>query len=82
MRGALALEERGEAPLGIVYATDAAISKKVNVIADFPQEAYPPVAYPAAIVAGRDSPAARRFVEFLKGPEARQVFQRYGFVVQ
>jgi molybdate transport system substrate-binding protein len=62
VRAALALVERGEAPLGVVYATDAAISDKVRVVALFPENTHPPILYPVAIVAGRGNPAARRFM--------------------
>ncbi len=82
VRGALALVERGEAGLGIVYATDATISKKVKIVGEFPSDTYPPVVYPAALVASRDSAAAGRFIAFLKGPEAREVFRRLGFAVR
>jgi len=82
VRAALTLVERGETPLGIVYSTDAAISKKVKVIAEFPQETYPPIVYPAALVSGRESAVARRFIEFLKSPDSRRVLERYGFAVQ
>jgi len=81
VRAALALVERGEVPFGIVYSTDAAISKKVKVVAEFPQDTYPPVVYPAAVVSGRDSATSKRFVEFLKSPDSKKVFERYGFAV-
>jgi molybdate transport system substrate-binding protein len=73
--------ERGEAPVGLVYATDAAISKKVRVVGTFPEESHPPIVYPVAVVAGGRSEAAKRFIDFLKSPESRAVFEKYGFVV-
>ncbi|MEW6350830.1 MAG: molybdate ABC transporter substrate-binding protein [Thermodesulfobacteriota bacterium] len=82
VRGALALVERGEAPLGIVYGTDAAAAKKVKIVAEFPSDTYPRVVYPAALVSGRESATARGFVEFLKGPEARDIFLSLGFSVE
>jgi molybdate transport system substrate-binding protein len=82
VRAALALVERGEASMGIVYATDAAITKKVKVIGIFPQDSHPPVLYPAALVTGNETPAARSFLEFLKSPQAKAVFERYGFSVR
>jgi molybdate transport system substrate-binding protein len=82
VRAALALVERGECPLGIVYSTDAAISKKVKIVGIFPEDSYPPITYPAALVAGKDTDAARNFLNFLKTPEARAVFEKYGFVVR
>jgi molybdate transport system substrate-binding protein len=82
VRAALALVEREECPLGIVYATDAAISKKVRVVATFPEDSHPAIAYPAALIAGNDTPVSRRFMEFLKTPEAKVVFEKYGFAVR
>ena len=81
VRAALTLVERGEAPLGIVYATDAAITKKVKVLGTFPEESHPPIVYPAALVTGNGTPAARSFLEFLKTVQARAVFEKYGFSV-
>ncbi|WP_319523537.1 molybdate ABC transporter substrate-binding protein [Breoghania sp.] len=82
VRAALALVERGEAPLGQVYATDAAISDKVRVAGVFPESSHPPIVYPVAIVAGKRSPAADRFVKLLQSPEAKAVFEKYGFSVR
>jgi molybdate transport system substrate-binding protein len=81
VRAALALVERGETPLGQVYATDAAISDKVKVVGVFPLESHPPIVYPVALVAGRKSEVAQQFMEFLKGPEARTIFKKYGFAL-
>jgi molybdate transport system substrate-binding protein len=81
VRAALALVERGEAAAGIVYATDAALSKKVKVVAEFPAESHPKIVYPIALVAGRSDAAARAFYDFLNGPQARTVFLEYGFTV-
>lgn len=82
VREALLLVERGEAPFGVVYATDAAISKKVKVVGVFPESSHPPIVYPAAMVAGHETPEARSFIEFLKTPQARAVFEKYGFSVR
>lgn len=82
VRTALAFVERGETPLGIVYATDAALSKKVKVVATFPEDSHPPVVYPAAIVAGKDTAEARDYFAFLKSDEAKAVFKKYGFAVE
>jgi molybdate transport system substrate-binding protein len=81
-RAALTLVERGEAPLAIVYTTDAAISNKVRVVGIFPETSHPPIIYPAALVAGRDSAEALRFMVFLKSPAAKVIFERYGFTVR
>ncbi len=82
VRAALTLVERGEAPLGIVYSTDAAISDKVKVVGVFPEDSHPPIIYPVAAVAGKDTPATNRFLAFLKGPEAKAIFEKYGFSVR
>lgn len=82
VRAALALVERGEAPLGVVYATDAAITKKVRVVGVFPDDSHPPIVYPAALVTGNETPAARRFLAFLRTPAATAVFEKYGFTVR
>ena len=80
-RATLALVARGEAPLGIVYETDAAISPEVRVVARFPAESHPPIVYPVAAVARQDKSSAERFLAFLRGPEARRVFERHGFTL-
>ena len=82
VRVALAFVERGEAAAGIVYATDAALTKKVAVAGAFPDASYPSVAYPIAVVAGHDTPAARAFRDFVMGAEAKAVFVKYGFKVK
>jgi molybdate transport system substrate-binding protein len=79
VRTALAFVERGECPLGIVYATDAAISEKVEVLARFPEETHQRIVYPFALVRGA-RPEARAFLEYLESPEAAATFTRYGFV--
>jgi len=82
VRAALTLVERGECPLGIVYSTDAALSEKVKVVGIFPEDTHPPITYPAALIAEKDTPAARAFIDFLKTPEAKAVFEKYGFTVR
>lgn len=79
VRAALVLVERGEVPVGIVYATDAAITSKVHVAARFPASTHPLIVYPLALIAGFDTPAARAFHAHLKSPAARSVFDRFGF---
>lgn len=81
VRAALAFVAAGEAPLGIVYVTDAAAERSVSVIGVFPAETHPPIVYPAAIVAGRDRPPVRALLAFLRGPEARAAFEAQGFAV-
>lgn len=82
VRAALVLVERGEAPMGIVYATDAAISDKVRIAGIFPENTHPPIVYPIALVAGNKTAAAEAFFAFLKGPEAKAVFIKYGFSIR
>lgn len=82
VRAALVMVERGETPLGQVYATDAAISKKVRIIGTFPTESHPPIIYPVAAVAEGKKVAAGAFLNFLKTPEAKAIFKKYGFFVQ
>lgn len=80
VRGALALVDRGEAPLGIVYATDAAIAPGVKVLGRFPRDSHPPISYPFALLAGtEDLRAARAFLAFLTGPQGLAIFERFGF---
>lgn len=79
VRGALALVARGEAPLGIVYATDAAISSDVVVVDTFSADSHPPITYPCALVKDEADDAARAFLRFLTGPEAAAIFTRFGF---
>jgi molybdate transport system substrate-binding protein len=80
VRSALLLVERGEAPYGIVYATDAAASTGVRVVGTFPAESHTPVTYPFALIRraeGNDQ--ARALLAFLTGPETVPVWQRFGF---
>lgn len=79
VRGALTLVERGDAPLGIVYVTDARISRKVKIIGVFPESSHAPIVYPAGIVKGAGTPPVENYYNFLRGPEARAIFARYGF---
>ena len=81
VRAALLLVERGEAPAGIVYGTDAAVSKAVMVAGTFPESSHDPVSYPFAVVKANDTPAARSLMTFLEGPQARAVFEKRGFKV-
>lgn len=81
VRSALALVERGEVSLGVVYATDAAITNKVRVVGIFPDDSHPPIVYPVALVKEGETLAAERFLEFLKSGVARAVFEKYGFTI-
>ena len=79
VRAALVLVERGEAKAGVVYATDAAITKKVRVVSVFPETSHPPIRYPVAIVAGKKTEEVSRFFAFLASEQARGIYERYGF---
>lgn len=81
VRAALALVERGQAPLGIVYATDALASDKVAVLARFPAGSHPPVRYPAAILKTSTNADAAPFLDYLRSDEARRIFLRHGFTI-
>jgi molybdate transport system substrate-binding protein len=78
VRAALAYVARGEAPLGIVYGTDAQAEKRVRVVGVFPEGSHPPITYPVALTV-RAPPEAARLADFLTGETARQIFTRYGF---
>jgi len=81
VRAALALVERGEAPLGIVYQTDAMVAK-VKVIGTFPDDSHPPIIYPVALtVQGAKSDAAKAYLDYLKSDAAKAVFEKAGFVI-
>ena len=80
VRAALLLVERGEAPYGIVYGTDAAISRGVRVVGTFPVGSHTPVTYPFALTRRAEGNAeARALLAYLTGPEARPTWQRFGF---
>jgi molybdate transport system substrate-binding protein len=80
VRAALAFVAKGEAPLGIVYATDARAEPKVRVVAEFAPAMHARIAYPAAALARGDSASASKgFLAFLRGERARAIFSRAGF---
>ncbi|WP_172328995.1 molybdate ABC transporter substrate-binding protein [Mangrovicoccus sp. HB161399] len=81
VRAALALVAVGAAPMGIVYATDAAAEPRVGVLATFPEDSHAPIRYPAALVADRPGTAAAEFLEFLKTDEAGSVLAGLGFAL-
>jgi molybdate transport system substrate-binding protein len=81
VRSALLFVSRGEAPLGIVYRTDAVADKRVRIAGAFPADSHPPIVYPAAILAsGRNNTSAQHYLSFLKAPEALATFRKHGFV--
>ena len=82
VRRALALVARGEAPYGIVYATDALAEDRVTVAGVFPEDSHPPIHYTVAVPAASAHPQAGAFLEFLWTPAARAVFEARGFVAR
>jgi molybdate transport system substrate-binding protein len=80
VRVALAYVSRGEAPLGIVYTTDALSDKKVRIVGTFPDNSHTPIVYPAALT-NDAKPEAKAFLDFLSGPEAGAIFEKDGFIV-
>lgn len=82
VRAALALVERGEAPLGIVYATDAKASARVRVVGVFPAGSHPPITYPIARLKASTHPDAEAFRRFLLSGAGKAIFARYGFAAR
>ena len=78
VRAALALVGRGEAPLGIVYETDAKIEKNVKIVGRFPEDSHPPITYPVALTATA-KPEAAQYLGFLRSAAAKAVFETHGF---
>jgi molybdate transport system substrate-binding protein len=80
VRAALVLVARGEAPLGIVYATDAKVEPAVKIIGTFPDDSHEPIVYPAAATLDA-RPATAEYLAFLRSAAARSIFESYGFRV-
>jgi len=78
VRAALVLVARGEAPLGIVYATDAKVEPGVKVVGTFPEDSHPPIVYPVAATVNA-KPEAADYLAFLRSEAAKSVFEGYGF---
>jgi molybdate transport system substrate-binding protein len=82
VRAALALVAQGEAPLGIVYQTDAAAEPNVKVVGVFPEDTHPPIIYPIAVTtASKDAAAAEAFIAYLKTPDGQAAFVKQGFTI-
>ena len=81
VRGALALVSKGESPLGIVYQTDVNSDPGVKTIAEFPQDSYPPIIYPVALLASSKNPDAVKFLNWLTSKPAAVYFEKQGFTV-
>ncbi|MBW4422970.1 MAG: molybdate ABC transporter substrate-binding protein [Nostoc desertorum CM1-VF14] len=83
VRQVLAAVESGNAQAGIVYATDAKISNKVKVVITADKKFHSPIIYPVAVIKGsKNIPAAKEFVQFLSGSQAKTVLRKYGFIVR
>jgi molybdate transport system substrate-binding protein len=81
VRAALAFVARGEARLGVVYATDAASEPGVKIVATIPDDTHPRITYPFAITVASRNDSAAQFLDFLKSPAAREIFRAQGFGV-
>jgi len=81
VRMAMTLVSRGEAPLGIVYKTDAAADPNIRIVGTFPANSHPPIIYPMALLASSTNPDAEAFVTYLKSPAAKPFFEKQGFTV-
>ncbi|MDR2724995.1 MAG: molybdate ABC transporter substrate-binding protein [Candidatus Adiutrix sp.] len=82
VRAGLALVERAESPLGIVYGSDAVISDKIRVVGAFPADSHTNIDYPVAALKTSNTAAALSFIKFLSSPEARGIWTKYGFEVK
>jgi molybdate transport system substrate-binding protein len=78
VRAALEYVARGDAPLGIVYRTDALVEKRVRIVGVFPAGSHRPIAYPVALTRGA-SAAAERYLAFISSADARSIFRKWGF---
>jgi molybdate transport system substrate-binding protein len=81
VRAALLLVSRGEAPLGIVYQTDAAADSNVKIIGTFPEDTHPPIIYPVALTATANLSDAMPFLDYIKSAKAKPLFEAQGFTV-
>ena len=81
VRAALAFVDRGEAPLGVVYDTDAKVDPGVRIVDLFPDDTHPRIVYPAAATRSGQLKAAVDYLQFLEGPQAGAIFRRFGFTV-
>jgi molybdate transport system substrate-binding protein len=81
VRAALLLVSRGEAPLGIVYESDALSDPTVVRVGTFPESTHPRIIYPVAVTAGSTKPDAAAFIDLLRSPESRNIFKKQGFTI-
>ena len=82
VRSTLAYVESGEVDVGVVYHTDATISKRASIIYQFPDSSYSPIVYPAAVLRNTGHKVlAQVFLEYLQTPEVAAIFEKHGFSV-
>ena len=81
VRAALLLVSRGEAPLGVVYQTDAASDPAVKIVGVFPESSHPPIIYPIALTKATSNPEGEAFLKYIRSPAARPAFERQGFSI-
>lgn len=81
VRAALLLVSRAEAPLGIVYETDAKVDKSVKIVDRFPESSHPAIVYPAALLKDSKNADAKAFLDYLQGARAQEIFTAAGFTV-
>ena len=81
VRAALLFVSRGEAPVGIVYQTDAAADPGVAIAGTFPENTHPPIIYPIALTAGATNTDAEAFLAYIKSAKAKPLFEAQGFTV-
>lgn len=81
VRAALVLVSRGEAPLGIVYSTDAAADQGVKIVGTFPAGSHPAIIYPAAVTEISKNPGADAYRKYLSSAGARKIFEKHGFTI-
>ncbi len=79
VRSALALIERAEVPAGIVFRSDVVAANNVKVVGVFPQNTHPPIIYPLSIIKQFETPAVRKFFDYLQSPAVAKVFRNFGF---
>lgn len=82
VRAGLALVERAEAPLGIVYASDAVVSDKIRIAGVFPLDTHPNIDYPVAVIKGDKEAASQAFIEFMSNDKSKEIWAKYGFEVK
>ena len=79
VRAALAFVARGEAPVGVVYQTDANAEPAVKVIGTFPEDSHPPILYPVALTSSSKNPDAKAFLDFIQSDKAKAAYEKQGF---